>query len=334
MVENGGSNGGVDAAPHPVRTLSLVTVVFEAEYPLLELQARSMAAFLSRETVREIVVIDNSWKPMSDRTRRRILRAYGPHTDRVRFVGHREIAAVPPSIGWMRQQILKLEVARLVSSDAYVVLDAKNHLVAHADFSTFVAASGRPLGNFHPYETHPLRTSLERVLGYVALPTNAYIRRFTATTTPFVILTNVATELVEAIAAREGRSFGEVFVSQSFTEFFLYSAWLESSGRPVDEVYDDRGIANVTVWPRGRDRRRVDAAIDDVDRRSARFLSIHRTALARMDSAALASLSGFWVRRGMFANRAEVTRFVWLYRARYVRAMVAKKLRERLSARR
>ena len=311
-----------------VESLTLVTVVFDAEFGLLELQARSFAAFLDPTPVSAIIVIDNSRRPMSRARRRSLLAAYGPFASRVTFLRSDEVATVPPTIGWRRQQVLKLRIADLVETSTYVVLDAKNHLIRPTGLGVFAAADGRPRGSFHHYDSHPLRATLEAVLGYFDLDPAPRIARFTATSTPFILITRAARQLVAAVEQREGREFAEVFVERRFTEFFLYSAWIESTGASLDELYDDSGIASPTVWPRGRAQDRVASTLESARESGANFFAIHRTALARMDRAATHLIVDFWLERALFPNRAAAARFIRRYRARYLVAMVAKRLGE------
>jgi len=227
------------------------------------------------------------------------------------------------------QQVLKLRVADLISTPTYVVLDAKNHLVRPTGLSSFVAPDGRPRANFYHYDAHPLRTSLERVLDYFGLERESHLARFTSTATPFILVTIVCRRLVADLEAREAKPFAELFVNRGFTEFFLYSAWLESTGTTLDVLYDDSGIPNPAVWPRGRGQAGVARVLDAASSPTTHFLSIHRTALARMGRSATDLLIAFWIERGFFSGRGEARRFILRYRTHYVVAMVRKRISER-----
>ena len=316
-----------------VHELTIVTVAFEAEFDLLELQARSFAAFLEPDGIVEILVIDNSRAGMGARRRDSLLAAYGALSSRVKVLWNEDVSSVPPAIGWVSQQVLKLRVASRVRTDAYLVLDAKNHLVAAAGVGSVVASGGRPLANFYSYETHPLRKRLEIVLDYFALDREAHIARFTATTTPVVLVTAACIELVSSMEAREQRPFADLFVERGFSEFFLYGAWLESEGVVLDELYDDSGIPTSVVWPGGRDEASVATTIEAARRRGVAFFSVHRSALGRMGPSPTRLVVDFWTERGLFASRADANRFVRRFRLRYARAMTAKRLRKILPSR-
>lgn len=311
-----------------IDSLSIVTVVFEAEYALLQLQARSFHAFLEDGVADEIVVIDNSRRGMSKRRRASLLAAYGRHRETVKIRRNVDIARIPPSFGWRSQQVLKIQVADQIGSDAYVVLDAKNHLISQVGRSTFVTLAGRPRANFHSYRSHPLKGSLESILDYFDLEKPKRVTRFTSTTTPFILITQASRLLVAALERREGQPFAEIFVRQRFTEFFLYAAWLESAGVRLDSIYDDSGIENSTIWPRERRHDDVLRILRTLRSDGGSFLSVHRTALARADYSTTMLIVSLWRECGLFVSVSAAWRFVCAYRLMYVISMGRKRLYE------
>ena len=208
------------------RPLAFVTVVFESERLLLELQARSIAIFLVPELVAEIVVIDNSKCGLGVDARSRLLAEYGPLAPLVRFLRPADICDVPATTGWRSQQVFKLAVAGQLTSQRYVVLDAKNHFVAVPDLGYFEAPDGRARVNTYGYENHPLRPAFENVMKYLSLDPKAYLDRFTATVTPFVMDVPLVKAMMADIAQRGGTSFAKEFVANDLLEFFLYSGWI------------------------------------------------------------------------------------------------------------
>src|SRR5215813_7779226 len=134
VLQEGRENANIDAgwdSSGESRLISdkftFVTVVFEAEYDLLSLQARSMRLYCPLEIVQDILVIDNSRTPISLNRQDRIRREYGHLSHFVQFVRYEQLAKMP--CGWWTQQVAKLLVSRIVQSKKYVVLDAKFHLI-------------------------------------------------------------------------------------------------------------------------------------------------------------------------------------------------------------
>jgi Family of unknown function (DUF6492) len=310
------------------RRLTFVSVVFEAEYPLLWLQARSMAVFVPDELVEEIVVIDNSARRMPARVRHRLLDEYGPLSAKVRVVRPRDICVMPRTVGYRSQQVLKLCVASKVSTERYVVLDAKNHFVAAVDRGLFEAPDGRARVGFHSYKSHRLRPRLEHVLKYLGLNPSTYVQQFTLTVPPFVFDTAVVRSLIDDIERRSGRSFPQEFVASSLTEFFLYAGWIIANNGSLDGVYELQRVTRPYVWPRAANRDGVERAIRvATDTRSAVF-AVHRKALGRLDAESTRALSDFWVSRQLFSTRSEAERFISEFSHAFQRAVLHARVRD------
>jgi len=312
---------------------TLVTVVFEPELPLLELQATSMARFLDPAYVARIIVLDNTARGIPAAAWTRLKRSYGPFEGLVELMGGKQLSGGVEAAGWYSQQVMKLAVAGIVDTPTYLTLDSKNHFVRAAGARDFEAADGRPRGNFHGYETHPLRPKLERVLAYVGLDPQASISRFGATATPFTLYTDRVLALIADIESSSGRRFADEFIRAGLTEYFLYSAWLLSKGEQLDELYDPSGVDCPAIWPRGANVAGVTKAVTEVHSGNPALFSVHRTALARMDAASVRILTDFWVERGLFDSSSSARGFVRSYRARYFPAMGIKKIRDRLAVR-
>lgn len=310
--------------------LSFVTVTFEAEVPLLMLQARSMATFATRDLVAEIVVIDNTEHGIRHRQRGALLAAYGPLATCTRIVRPESITTgLPAASGWVRQQILKLMVSRSITTRQYVVLDAKNHLVAHPTIDFFTAPDGRARVATYSFVDHPLRRHLEQALRYTGLP-DTHLDRFTATVTPFVLDTARVLDMIADVEQRSRRSFADEFVDHDLTEFFLYSAWVLASGDELDHVFADSGVRCPVVWPRRADVEGVEQAIAEANEHGSPFFSVHRRALATLDRRASTVLADFWVDSGIFTSRSQGRRFIRSFRATLARSHITKRLPRRL----
>ncbi len=290
--------------------LTFVSVGYEAEYPFLELQARSMAVHLAPQQVHEVLLIDNSAKPMPADVRERLIGEYGPLASRVTVLRPEDIVKTSGGVGWSTQQVLKLAIAARVASDAYVVLDAKNHFIAPLGSDFFRAADGRLRVPAYSFETHPLRKNLEHVLGYLGIDPAPHVRRFPATVTPFVLSTELVRELIAGIEQRSGRPFAREFLKSDLTEFFLYSGWILASGRKLEDVYDLDIPQSPAVWPKAADAAGVRAAIATAEERRAPFFAVHRRALANLTADGGEVLAGFWAERGLFPTTEAARRFI------------------------
>jgi hypothetical protein len=304
--------------------LTFVTVVFEAELPLLRLQARSMSRHVEPAGVHEILILDNCALPMTGTARRRVLAEYGALRDRVRFVRTKELIDPGATGGWRSQQAAKLAIARLVTTTHYVVLDAKNHFSRSTLAAEFVDGEGRAYGQSHPYRSHPLRSSLESTLRYLgadAARIEGAADRFPPTATPFVFDTAVVRDMMADIEVRSGLRFGDEFERHRLLEFFLYSGWVETRGPGLAALRNERPLPSPTVWPKAASEDGIRAAIAEHDRADAVFFAVHRQALAKADRAALERVASLWVTFGLFPDLAAARGFIRGFRRRYVPAI-------------
>lgn len=295
---------------------------------LLRLQARSIALYLPESSVAEILVIDNSARGMNSSRRNLLLEDYGHLRSRVRILRPRDICEVPRTIGWRGQQVLKMAVAGLVTTDHYVLLDAKNHFVAPADPGFFLAPDGRARVNVYSYETHPLRPQFENVLRYLHLDPAEHVSHFTATVTPFVLQRSQVLSMMADIERRSGHSFAEEFVANDLLEFVLYSGSILAGGRKLEEVFDFHQVVCPVVWPRGANLENLTRLIAASDDARTPLFSLHRKALAALDEPSVVALAEFWAERGLFASPEQGVRYVQLFRKDFVTYERRRKVRE------
>lgn len=150
------------------RRYSFVTIWFEGDAGLLDLQARSMRQYC-RDLIEEIIIVDNSSQGAT-RWQGGLLHQYGDLANQVQFIHAADIAAIPKQTdGWLSQQVLKIKIAYVVRSDRYVALDAKNHLVSALTREFLESSTGQPRTNGYSYVDQPMLEYLERTLDYLGL---------------------------------------------------------------------------------------------------------------------------------------------------------------------
>ncbi|WP_405218095.1 DUF6492 family protein [Agrococcus sp. Ld7] len=319
----------MSAAP---RTISFVTVVFEPEIALLRLQARSLARFLDEACVAEIVVLDNFVNGMRSGTRRRLLAEFGPAlAPRVSIIRTSKLGVHHNTEGWRSQQAAKLLIAKHIDTEHYVILDAKNHLIAPASIRDFVDDTGRALGRTHPYSGHPLRGDLERTLRHLGADDAEVARAlqdFPPTATPFVMETSLVLRMIRGVESAAAAPFAIAFERARLLEFFLYAGWsiLREHRVPINGAH----IPAAIIWPSRATEQGASDAIREVDEASAHWFSVHRRVLVRADAATRQRIIDFWVSRGLM-DTAEAGRFVRSFRRAYVPAVARARIAERLS---
>ncbi|MCD2440991.1 hypothetical protein LQ757_01760 [Agromyces sp. SYSU K20354] len=233
-------------------SLSVVTVVFEAEVPLLELQARSIARHVADGVFDEYLVIDDTRTGLSPRARRRIHAALGIHGSRLAVTSRHGFGTAESVSGGRSLQRLTPMAARQVAADHYVVLAAMDHFIESTTRADIDSVIGTPHGG-------------------------------------------VAT------------------------------------GATPDELVSGRSLVSPTVWADRSDPDDVRSVLEQAAFSDTTTLAVDRRALVRLRPESVRELAAFWAGHGLFRSSTEARRFIRRFRAAYLRSMVARGIRERMS---
>jgi hypothetical protein len=283
---------------------TFVTVTHRGDHGLLRLQARSLARYLDPDLATELVVVDNPERAGEAR-RRELLADYGPLAPKVRFLEARDVVEAPLQMaGWWSQQVLKLLVADQVSTERYVVLDAKNHLVFPLARDFFESPSGQLRSRLEDYSRHPLLPWLRKTVGYFGLRLLPPLR-FLPTTTPFALDTALVREVVDYLESRERAPFPEAFMrgGGSFTEFFLVVAYVMASRRDVASYWELSADWSPALWAHASEED-VLRTVARIDERETPFFALHRRLLPMLSPASRAAVADLWWRRGLYGSPA------------------------------
>jgi len=301
------------------RKYTFVTVVFDLEYELLALQARSMRLYCPLEMIDSIIVIDNSDRPIEPDKKSRIIAEYGSLAETVTFLTAMDVAQVPEANGWWTQQILKLMAAKTIRSERYIILDAKNHFVFNLKPEFLEAPDGRARIKVEGYRNHPLREDLVGVLSYLGVYSDTYLETFTTTTPPFVMYTNIVRELIQNISESEKSSFESVFIQRRFSEFLLYTGYIIQSGVDLTDIYDFHQVSCPTIWEHAADDEGCIKAIACASRWQAPLFSLHRQAIVKLPRSARNLVAEFWYNRKLFESKESANSFISDFRQHYIR---------------
>jgi hypothetical protein len=281
---------------------TFVTVVHGADFGLMRLQARSFARYLDPGLAADIIVIDNPQSGATTPWRDLLASDYGSLGTKVRFLDARDVADIPQAMsGWFSQQILKLMASAIVTTERYLVLDGKNHLVRTLRRDQIEAPSGRPRSYLMNYETHSMRSFLVNTLNYFGLDAETHVRAFTPTTTPFVVSSELARDVVAYVVDREQRPFPDAFVYDGYkrSEFFMLAAYHLSRGESLGELYDMSGTTSPAIWPESTPAECLET-ITASERNAFPCFAVHRRAFPKLSDDVRRALATFWCHRGLF----------------------------------
>lgn len=266
-------------------SIDLINVVFEAEVPLLLLQARSIARHVDANALNEIVVILND--PDEARCRdavESIRDEYGHFADRLRIVAPETLLDSPDSLGgrlraawvaggrtrlkglfrrhsrlgsnpkgwcgnngWSMQQAFKLLSARTCTASHLVFLDAKNHFLQPVDTTHFVAADGRARSRALIPDTKQ-RSWIDASFSALGLPSPP-AGEAPPTVTPFAIERSLLADCTSRLTERLGplECFFALRRGQA-TEFMLMYAALDRGEGHWWRLFADGLPASATVF--------------------------------------------------------------------------------------
>jgi hypothetical protein len=257
--------------------LDFITVVFQPELPLLEIQARSFDLYIKPQDVNQIVVVvnDNDYvADMIDHT------WWGQHSNKVVVKTTSQYNLV--GNGWDNQQVLKLLGASESSTKWSMVFDAKTWLIKPLDTqeSALFDTQGRPnVGRMHlsphfenakVFVENYYGIEIEMVLGPSGVPYvfhNADVREMLAGIPDFINFFQQAQRNPTLV-----------------TEFVLYAGYIIKKYGSVEVIYNPNklkidptqqtyiNVANLADWEVDN----FDNFIETINNPATLTASIHR----------------------------------------------------------
>lgn len=281
--------------------IDIVTVCFDDDLPLMWLQARSLRLFMDQRAINRIHLISNSNSPEFEiALRGTVLPEYGYLRERVSI---RHVSEYFPDSfvhgGWETQQVIKLLVSRHVSTDHYLILDAKNHFIRPTTLRSFFTEDGRAISVMSPHGFTDRLNAGRRLFGLENVTSEFPTM---PVTTPYVAFTSMIREMIEEIETQHGCPFHQTFLEHRLAEFHLIFSYLCKTNS-VEKFYAfDHDQATVSIWPHHSDQdiMRIIGGLDDWSGIVA--LGCHRMALKEMKPHLQALVSHIWKEAGLIAD--------------------------------
>jgi len=289
------------------RPIDFVTVIYEPEIGMLELQARSFATFVPQELVGQIILIGNDTQKLCDHLKSRIVPCYGDLAKKVIVHPKERIAPGMPSWGhgWKTQQVLKLCVCDFVNTASYIVLDAKNHFIRPISPLDIFAENGHlrswKLSYIDNFE-NLCRSSFE----YFGIDAEAYITRLPPSITPVPLIKEYVRGLLNYILEKERLLFQYFFFKHdAMTEFLIYYAYLIYRGKSLDDIFEfGEPVAATLFKDKVVDFGNFDSLMWQAEQPSRYIFGIHNSALPFMSEHQRKRVIDLWAARGLFPNRS------------------------------
>jgi hypothetical protein len=249
--------------------IDTITVVFQDELSVLQVQAESISKYCSTDFVKNIYVVVND---DSDVDQLIDVAWWGKFSNCVHVLNRSTFGSSWYDNGWVSQQALKLQAGAQCSSPWSVVLDAKTLLVNNFDNKLFDHQNRVRSGSLQVYDVFLPSKHIVEQLFDINLDC-----QIGPGGVPFVFSTEVVQHLIRDVEQQTSQLFHQWFQDQGMlTEFLLYTGYAVKTGMisqynlhdsyltPVNICHSETGI-----W---------DIKIDQMKRSDISTVSVHRGA--------------------------------------------------------
>lgn len=296
--------------------IDVVTICFAEELKMLQMQARSIRRHMEQGLLGSYRIIINDVE-RSEECVQFIEQVIKPElgwvASRVKLsLGN----TIDPSLrgsGWLTQQVLKLAVARLVSTDHYLVLDAKNHFIAPVSRATLFRESIPRARLAVP--TRNQRKWLDASLAYFELGREHGTGQVGVTVTPYLMITAVCLSLLTEVE-RRGDRLTDLFSRPEPrpSEFFLYYSYMQAFHGGYQSSYCCDMLAQATLFTK---HPKTDAAFEAIMERTFHpdcwTFAVHRNRLSRLAPPKMKRVVAVW-KEAQLIEESEEDWFTTLYR--------------------
>lgn len=226
------------------QVIDLITVVFEPELYLLELQARSISLYIDHTRIRNIYIVVNDDNHLCNSIDPQW---WGKNADKVNIIHRSFFGDTSMLDGWSSQQLYKLCAANIADSEWSMCLDAKTWFVQPLDWEKLFDHDGRV--KFSSFPTipvfQPAQTAIEQYfdiqLSYVISPGGV----------PFMFHTETVKDMINYIPDFFRFFCVNVNMPSYMTEFMLYSGYVIKKYQSYTVLYTGQQhyqVTNLADW--------------------------------------------------------------------------------------
>lgn len=221
------------------QVIDLITVVFEPELYLLELQARSISLYLDSARIKNIYIVVNGDSHLCQAIDPGW---WGENSNKINII-HRSFFGVDPTLdGWSSQQLYKLCAANIAESQWSMCLDAKTWFVKKLDWYELFDNTGK--AHFSNFPTIPVFRSAQQAIEQyfnIELP-----NVISPGGVPFMFHTETVKDMFDAIPQFFDFFCTNVKFPNNITEFMLYSGFVVKKYQTYDTLYSGQQYYQVT----------------------------------------------------------------------------------------
>jgi hypothetical protein len=207
-----------------------ITVVFQVELPLLEIQARSLDLYVKPQDVNQIVVVVNDNDYVADMID---CAWWGQHSDKVIIKTTSKYDLI--GNGWENQQLLKLRASADATSTWAMVLDTKTWFVQALNTAKLFGANGKPNVGSVPGKPDVFVQGREFVENYYNIRMPKVIG---PNGVPYMFHVSTVKDMISEFDDFDTFFQTNVRGPNCITEFFLYSGYVIKRYGNIEELYN------------------------------------------------------------------------------------------------
>lgn len=219
--------------------IDIVTVVFQDEIPVLELQAQSIHQYCKNIGIRNIYVVLNQ----DGLSVNQINPAWwGDLSQHVIVLPRSVFSCEFVENGWVSQQVLKMLTAAISNNVWSMILDAKTVFVRDVQLNQLLDDQGRmQVGTLPVYPVFEPSRKIVNQLYAIDLD-----QQLGPGGVPFFVLNDLVRLMIAETAVLAQQQFARWFQAQgTLTEFLLYSGYLKYKFKNFDRFYSEKNHVQV-----------------------------------------------------------------------------------------
>jgi hypothetical protein len=277
--------------------IDIITVVFEAEIPVLRAQAQSIALNCQRIGIRNIYVVLNDSETIASQ----IDPAWwGPLANNVLVIPRTAFSTPFVENGWVSQQVLKLITAAMSYNTYSMILDAKTIFVRELDPNNIVDSAGRIQTGILPL--YPVFAPAKKIVD--ELFEMDLQRQVGPGGVPCIVHNDTVRMMIAEVTLRTRTSFPIWFQSQGvLTEFVLYSAFVQHLCGDIGVLYDQHNHLGSIINVAHNETDSWLIKINQMNKGETLTVSVHRGAWEQLTAQQRQEYRDLLIQRGIEAAR-------------------------------
>jgi hypothetical protein len=196
----------------------------------------------------------------------------------------------PYLTNWFSQQFAKIYISKIINSKYYIILDSKNIFIKNIDISYFILDN--KIKMYYSSHNDALLNYYNNCFNYFGIKNvlefNPYKHPlYIQTTTPFIFITQECADMINFIENKENKNLYEFFLTEKYTEFFLYYSWLcFKNNNNNNYVFLNEQINNAIIGPYNPDIynwNKWENKINHINKYNCRIISISSKCVGVID---------------------------------------------------